>query len=342
MSGNIVQLAIIGCGDIVMSQHLPALTGNPMVRVCAVCDNDPERAAAAAKAFGGVSSTTDYHQILENEAVEAVLVCTPPWITPEITIEALLAGKDVFCEKPMATTLQAAERVADAERRSGKLLQVGFTYRHGPLMEAIRDWISTGKLGSPLQIRLSVFDEAWDPEGDSEHYHRILNTLRHGPPCLHDGAHAADHLAFLTGSSPIRVVANGLTSRPEFPSPNYNSALIDFANGDQAKLEVGWFFPQLPQGEYQIMGPNGMAYLDRAKGEAVLITKQITQRVQLSEDRVRSCFKAQLKEFVQCVQTRRNPVPGSREGLDSLRLTLAIVKAMESGEPVHLCKEEAL
>jgi myo-inositol 2-dehydrogenase/D-chiro-inositol 1-dehydrogenase len=322
-----------------MSQHLPALLEHPSVQVIAVSDKDPVRAAAAGAAFGSSYHTTDHKRILEDKEVQAVLVCTPPWATPAITMEVLQAGKDVLCEKPMATSLEAAQQMAEAERQSGRLLQVGFTYRHGPLMDALRGWIESGRLGRPLQIRSSTFDEIWDPEGDLEHYERILNTLRHGPPCIHDGAHAADHLAFLTGSSPVRITARGLTSRPEFPAPNYNSALIEFANGDQAKLEIGWFYPSFPPGEFQILGPKGMAYLDRAKGEAVLNSDRLTERVQLSENRVSSCFRVQLQKFLASIELRQTPVPGSREGISSLRLTLAFAKAMETGESVLLSEE---
>ncbi|CAN7748489.1 Gfo/Idh/MocA family protein [Paenibacillus sp. LjRoot56] len=339
MAVNVVKLAVIGCGDIVMGQHLPTLLENPSVHVMAVCDKDPVRAAAAGAAFGSSYHSTDHKRILEDKEVQAVLVCTPPWATPAITIEALKAGKDVLCEKPMATTLEAAKQMAEAERLSGRLLQVGFTYRHGPLMDALREWIESERLGRPLQIRLSTFDEEWDPEGNPEHYERILNTLRHGPPCIHDGAHAADHLAFLTGSTPIRITARGLTSRPEFPSPNYNSALIEFANGDQAKLEIGWFFPGFPPGEFQILGPKGMAYLDRAKGEAILISNRLTERLQLSENRVTSCFRVQLQKFLTSIELRQTPVPGSQEGISSLLLTLAFVQAMETGESVRLSGE---
>ncbi|KQX48836.1 Gfo/Idh/MocA family protein [Paenibacillus sp. Root444D2] len=339
MSNRSLGIGIIGCGDIVIAQHLPALMENPAVRLIAVCDANPQRAENAALNCGDVYHTTDYQRILADANVDAVLVCTPPWVTPGITIDALNAGKDVLCEKPMATSVAEAEKMAAAERQSGSLLQVGFTYRHGPLMEALQGWVARGRLGRPLQFRLGIFDELLDPEGNPEHYERILNTLHHGPPCIHDGAHAADYLAYLTGSSPVRVVAYGLTSRPEFPSPNYNAAHIEFANGDRAKLEIGWFYPHLPKGEFHILGPGGMAYLDRINNEAVIIEGKITERVQLSEDRARSCFRTQLSKFTDYIRMRRTPVPGSREGIASLRLTLAIADAMATGNPVEMKQE---
>ncbi|MFK7691494.1 Gfo/Idh/MocA family protein [Paenibacillus sp. HJGM_3] len=338
--GTPIGVAILGCGDIVMTQHLPTLIAEREARLIAVCDVEEARARKAADISGCDYYTTDHRRILSDPEIAAVFVCTPPWVTPALTMEALRAGKDVLCEKPMATSVEKALEVAAVERESGQLLQVGFTYRHGPLMDALQSWIASGRLGRPLQIRLSLFDEVWNPEGDPEHYGRILNTLRHGPPCLHDGAHAADHLAFLTGASPVRVTAQGLKTRPEFPSPNYNSANIAFDNGDQAKLEVGWFLPHFPKGEYQILGPNGMAYLDRSNAEAVLVTDSITERVQLSEDRIRSCFRAQLAKFLACIRERRTPVPGSREGIASLRLTQAIADAMAADAPITMEREE--
>lgn len=336
MTCSMVQIGLIGCGDIVLTQHLPTLLEHPSVRVVAVCDLDPGRAEKVSQICGNAFFTTDYQTILSDTNIEAVIICTPPWVTPSITIDALRSGKDVLCEKPMATSVTVAEQVAAVERETGRLLQVGFTYRHGPLMDALRDWIERGRLGRPLQFRLSAFDEVWDPVGNPEHYQRILTTLHYGPPCIHDGAHLADHLAFMTGSSPVRVVGCGLTTRPEFPAPNYNAALIDFANGDQAKVEIGWFYPHFPTGEFQILGPEGIAYLDRVNGEAVLVAGNVTERIQLSEDRVRSCFQAQLVKFLEYIRERRLPVPGSREGIASLRLTKAIASAIETGAPVEL------
>jgi predicted dehydrogenase len=339
MTERIVGVGLIGCGDIALTRHVPAIAENASVRLIAVCDTDPHRAEAAAEAGGGAYYTTEYRRLLTDPAIDAVIVCTPPWVTPSITMEALHCGKDVLCEKPMAVDLETAERVVQAEEASGRLLQVGFTYRHGPLMDALHDWIASGRLGRPLQIRVSVFDEVWDPAGQPEHVRRIVETLRHGPPCIHDGAHAADYLAYLTGSRPTRVIAAGMRTRPDLPAPNYNAAVIDYANGDQAKLEIGWLYAHLPSAEFEIAGPDGLAWLDRRGGEAVLVSGSATERIRLGEDRAASCFRVQLAKFADSVVTRRVPVPGSREGLASLRLTKAIAEAIETGLPVMLRDE---
>lgn len=327
--------AVIGCGAIATQQHLPALLNHPQVRLLAVCDVDIEQARRAAEYFGAPQYCDDYRQILDDPAIDAVVIATPPWITPRLVIEALGAGKDVLAEKPMALSLEEAQRVADAEKETGRLVQIGFTYRHGPLMDALREWIADGRLGSPLLIRLAVFDETWAPETDPEHYARLMATLHHGPPCIHEGAHCADHLRFLTDSEVSRITAIGLKSRPEFPEPNYNLASIEFSNGDIAKLELGWFYPHFPRDQFEVIGPEGIATFDRGKGESVLQTQSTFERVQFDEDWVESCFRIQLEKFVRCLEERNTPVPGTREGIASLQLTKAFEQAMKSGAPVE-------
>jgi predicted dehydrogenase len=328
--------AVIGCGAIATEQHLPALSNNPHVRLLATCDAEIERARRAAECFGVERHYDDVRRVLDDPAIDAVVVATPPWVTPQLVIEALRSGKDVLAEKPMALSIEETQRVIEVEKATGHLVQVGFTYRHGPLMDALRRWIVEGCLGSPLLVRLGVFDETWAPETDPEHYAKLTAVLEHGPPCIHDGAHSADHLHFLTASQATRVTAHGLKSRPEFPDTNYNCAIIEFKNGDVAKLEIGWFYPHFPRGEFEILGPKGIACFDREKRESVLQTGGTYERVQLDEDWVRSCFSVQSEKFVRCLEERRTPIPGTSEAIASLRLTKAFEQAMKSGVPVML------
>ena len=144
------------------------------------------------------------------------------------------------------------------------VLQVGFKNRFAPLVQRLRAWVRDGRLGSPLAVRIGAFDERYDPT-DGVHTARIQGFLEHGPPVVHEGAHSADLLLWLLG--PVaRVQATALRSRPEFPSPNLHAALLEHADGSRARLEVGWWFPQLWPGEVQLYGPAGSAALSRPDG----------------------------------------------------------------------------
>ncbi len=331
MRNERIGLAVVGCGDIAVTRHLPAIVAQPAVRLVATCDLDARRAADAADAFGATWSSARIEDVLADPAVEALVVATPPWASPAITIAGLEAGRDVLTEKPMAVSLDDAERVAAAADASHGLLQIGFTYRHDPLILQLRDWIADGRLGRPLIFRLGIFDERWDPQGNPEHADRMLATLRHGPPAIHDGAHVADHLNLLTGSRAVRVWAAGTATDPEFAAPNHNLAWVEFENGDRASVEIGWLLPQLPKGQFEVLGPAGCAWFDRDRREVGMSDRGRIDRRTLTGDYLETAFRLQLEEFVDAIQTRRQPVPGPEEGIASLALTKAIERAMASG-----------
>jgi predicted dehydrogenase len=331
-----LNVALVGCGDIAVRQHLPTIAEDKSARLIAVCDQNLVAAQNAAREFDVTIATDNANEILTRADVEAVVIATPPWATPHLVIQALRAGKDVLSEKPMAVTVGEAEEVARVERETKQLVQIGFTYRHGPLMDALQNWIREGRLGSPLIIRIGVFDEVYEPQRNLQHYARIMATLKHGPPCLHDGAHCADHLHFLTGSSATRVHAFGIKTREEFPAPNYNCAWIEFENGDAARLEIGWFLPQLPKGEFQICGPRGLALLDIQNRQAVLQCDDGEDKMELDDDWVASCFRAQWRKFRAAIETRSTPVPGTREGIASLQLTKVMEQSIAEGREIKL------
>lgn len=320
-----------------MSRHLPAIAANEDVRLVACCDRDPLRAEAAS-ATGGGYAVTDLATLLADRDVAAVIVATPPWVTPRITCDALRAGKDVLAEKPMALTLDQARLVRQVEHETGCLVQVGFVMRHGPIFGALRRWIAEGRLGTPLDFRISVFDEAWDPVGSPEHHQRIMATLEHGAPCIHDGAHTMDHLRYLLdGDAAVRLTAWGRKTRSEFPRPNLNGAVIDFASGHRARVEIGWFLPEFPPSEWTIIGPDGMAWFDPVTHQAHLACATGHETVIISEEWFVSCFRHQLAAFVEAMRTRQSPRPGTVDGIASLALTQLFERGMETPlEPLEI------
>lgn len=326
---EVINIGVIGCGDIASTRHIPTILACPEAKLMALCDKDIHRAKALAADHQVAFFTSDYKELLKQEDLHAVIVATPPWATPMITMDCLQAGKHVLCEKPMALEVETALQVVEMEKATGKKVQVGFTYRHDPLLEKLKAWIKEGKLGSPLLFRLSVFDETWEPIENPEHYQRIVKTLEHGSPSIHDGAHLADFLHFLTESDVKSIEAFGLKSREEFPASNYDMAGIRFENGDMAKVEIGWFFPKFPQDEFEVLGPNGVAIFDRHKRYVQLQTKLMNETVSHHEEWGKACFKIQLARFLKSIRSNQPCVPGSMDGVYSLRMTKAIEAAIQ-------------
>lgn len=336
MTGAPVRLLQVGCGDIATTGHLPALERSSDVELAGVVDVVPEHRDTAAGRYG-VPAFASLADALRTEP-QAAVVAVPPHVAPELTTAAIRAGLDVLCEKPMAINLDAAEEVARVAEASDRVVQIGFKNRFSPLVRAVRDWLDEGRIGSPAVFTLGGFDERYDPR-DGLHTERIQNFLRHGPSFLHEGAHFADHLAFLTGATPVDVQSAGIRSTDHFESENFVSALVKYDNGDLARLEIGWFFPWSPRGEFRVLGSNGVALVDRPAQVTTLTTRDsngdlVTESVHLERPWNDECFDRQLAHFVKCVGDRSVPETSVAAGLASLRLGSAVVKALNYGKVV--------
>lgn len=143
------RVAIIGCGGIANSKHMPALQKNGRTEMVAFCDLIIERAEAAAKKYGTPDAKvyTDYRELLKDTSIDNVHVCTPNRMHSVITVDALDSGKNVLCEKPMAINAEEAKKMLEARDRSGKVLTIGFQYRRRIMSEKMKAVIDSGALG---------------------------------------------------------------------------------------------------------------------------------------------------------------------------------------------------
>ncbi|HOO29306.1 MAG TPA: Gfo/Idh/MocA family oxidoreductase, partial [Lachnospiraceae bacterium] len=125
-----MKVGIIGCGGIARGKHLPAIRKQGNIEVAAFCDLIEERAEEFRVKFGWPDARvfTDYRELLK-EDLDAVYVLTPNREHSFITIDALRAGKNVMCEKPMAKTQEEAQAMLDAAKETGKLLTIGYQNR---------------------------------------------------------------------------------------------------------------------------------------------------------------------------------------------------------------------
>lgn len=131
MKNKEVKIGIIGCGGIANGKHMPGLSKVDGAQMVAFCDIIPERAQKAAKEFGVADAKvyTDYKELLKDEEIEVIHVCTPNLSHGFITIDALESGKHVMCEKPMAKTAQDARKMLEVAKKTGKKLTVGYQNR---------------------------------------------------------------------------------------------------------------------------------------------------------------------------------------------------------------------
>lgn len=144
-----IKVGIIGCGGIARGKHLPCLEDIPDLEIVAFCDLIIERAEEAKARYGTADAvvTTDYKEVLAMPEIDVVHVLTPNKEHAEISIDALHAGKQVMCEKPMAKSAADAQRMVDAARETGNKLTIGYQHRHKAESIYAKKMIEDGMLG---------------------------------------------------------------------------------------------------------------------------------------------------------------------------------------------------
>lgn len=149
------KIAIIGCGTIANSAHIPAYLSNEKAEIKYFCDIIPERADKAVEKYACGKAIYDYHQILNDPELNAVSVCVPNNMHAPITIDFLRAGKNVLCEKPAAINYKMAVEMQKVQHETGKVLNIGVVNRFNDNVNLIKQYIDEGTLGEIYQVYVS-------------------------------------------------------------------------------------------------------------------------------------------------------------------------------------------
>ncbi len=198
-----IGVGVIGCGWVAEYCHLPALRALPEARIVALADVDRSRADRLAAQFGVERACHSAAELLDIDAVEAVAVCVPTVDHVDVAIAALDAGKHVLIEKPLAVSLEAADRLAARAGASDRAAMVGFTLRWHHLIRKARAFLrAPGALPTVTAIHTTYAGPAAHPSGGW----RADRSLG-GGVLLERGTHHFDLWRFLLGAEVEEVFA---------------------------------------------------------------------------------------------------------------------------------------
>lgn len=150
-----INVAVIGCGTIANSAHIPAYVSCPDANIKYFCDIIPERADKAVEKYGCGKAIYDYHEILDDPDLDAVSVCTHNDLHSVISIDFMKHGKDVLCEKPAARILSEAKKMLEVSYETNKILSIGVCNRYANSVNHIKKLIDDGELGEVYHVYAS-------------------------------------------------------------------------------------------------------------------------------------------------------------------------------------------
>jgi predicted dehydrogenase len=327
------RIGLVGAGGI-PRVHLPQLKRrSDAVELVAVADINPEAAAATAEEHGFARWATDYRQILPE--VDAVIICVPQFLHHEVGAAALDAGKHVFCEKPLTRTLEQANVLLQAAQRSSAQLQVGFVRRFDKEWLAFGRAVQEAKIGRPVVWR----DVLAIPGPTAPWFNK---DEMGGGPFLDGCIHNIDFALYTFGPAEW-AFCHGRTLRDGNTAIDTGTATVRFASGDELLLAWSWGLPKGISGGrvFEIFGPKGiMTWPANEPGDdtrrVVISTAHNRETLSFPPTCLQEAFDAQMDEFIAVTRGEAKPRAGGTEGLESLKLALAILESGRTGEVVRL------
>jgi UDP-N-acetylglucosamine 3-dehydrogenase len=315
--------------------HCEALAGLPQVELFALCTRTESRLRQLAERFGVSRAYTGYKDLLADPEVEAVNVVTM-WnqhATPAIA--ALKAGKHVFIEKPMASTIADCEAIIKAASGTGLCCMVGHICRFNPRYASAKREIDSGALGKIV----SLYARRNIPAAVSK------NVLTKIGPIAGDGVHDTDLMLWFTGAKIEKVYAETLSVRG-LPNPDIGWTMYRFDSGAIGVCENVWFLPQNTpyriDERMEIIGDGGAMHIQDTSPNFSLYDKDgwrstdTTYWPMLHE--VRSgALREELAYFANCILTGTKPaIITLNEAMAAVRACLAAQESAVSGSAVRI------
>lgn len=331
------RIGIVGAGRI-GNVHAQSITyAIPEAEVVAITDVYEEAARKLAEKYGIPKYGSDYHMILEDPEVDAVLVCSPTPTHAEIAMAAMKAGKDVFCEKPVDLTIEKIQATAKVAEETGRKLQIGFNRRFDHNHGRVQQLAASGKLGQVELIKIT----SRDPEPPSPEYAASSGGL-YIDMMIHD----FDMAMFLAGCDVTEVYAMGtsLVDKRIGEAGDVDTAIVTltFANGALGVIDNSRRAAYGYDQRVEVFGSLGMAADENDGDTTVRVSTAdgvVSDKPQFFFlERYMASFTDEMRQFVSAVQHDTDVPVGIHAGLMSVVLAKAAKKSLDEHRPVKIAE----
>lgn len=331
-----VKVGIIGAGRIgkVHAESICTRVKNAKLKTIA----DPfmsDETEAWAKGMGVEQVTKDYKEILQDEEIEAVIICSSTDTHSAISVEAIEAGKHVFCEKPIDHDIEKIKQVMEALKKTEVKYQVGFNRRFDHNFKAVKDAVANGKIGDPHIIKVT----SRDPKPPSAEYVKVSGGM-----FLDMTIHDFDMVRFLAGCDATEIYVQ-------------SAVLVDDAIGEAGDVDTAVITLQMENGAIavidnsrkavygydqraEVFGSRGMvATANDSLSTAVISNEQgVTGEKPLYFflERYMDSFGEEMNQFIEAIENDLDTPLGVMDGLKPVLMGLAAKKSVEEHRPVNI------
>ncbi|MCB1087617.1 MAG: Gfo/Idh/MocA family oxidoreductase [Verrucomicrobiae bacterium] len=331
-----VKIGVIGLGWF-GEKHCEVLSGIPQVEVAAVCTRTESRLNEVGDRFRIAADKryTDYHALLADPEIEAVSITTM-WdqhVGPAVA--ALEAGKHVFLEKPMASTVEDCDSIVEAANRASGHFLVGHICRFNPRYAAAREAIEAGKIGKVISMYSRRNLPAW--VGAS-----VLDKIG---PIIGDCVHDTDLMFWMSGSKGVSAYAQTVQFR-NHANPDLGQVMYRLENGASCILESVWCLPDTTPFQIderlEIVGTEGSVSIHDTHPNLMIVDKDGSRCPDTTywpdlRGQVRGALRDELEYFADGILKGERPtIITPEESREAVRACLAAEASARSGEVVKI------
>ncbi len=338
-----IKMGIIGCGSISIYRHIPEYAYNENCQIIGYYDPKTERAQKMAEKYGGKVYDT-LEDLLKDNDIDAVSVCTPNKYHAPIAVQALNSGKHVLCEKPMATSREEALEMIEAAQSNGKFLMIGHNQRLADAHVRAKEILKSGEMGKILSFKTAFGHggpETWSQDKGNHTWFFKKDEAFIG--AMGDlGIHKADLIRWLISDEIVEVKAYVSTldkknDKDELIEVDDNAiCLLKSETGIMGTLTASWTYYGAEDNSTVLYCSNGVMKIYDNPDFPIEITKKNREKVFYKVGKIQTNDNQNssgvIDMFVDSIINNSEPEISGEEGLKALEIVLACLKSAESGE----------
>ncbi len=333
-----VRVAAVGCGywgpNVI--RNLDAVEGFDL---CWICDTDARRLQPVAARYPSARTTTNVDDILDDPAIDAIYLATPVSTHYDLTRRALEGGKHVLIEKPLATTIDQAEELAELAEKQRRTLMVGHTFVFSPPVRKVKELIDAGGIGPIYYIETTRVN---------------LGLFQKDVSVLWDlGPHDVSILNYWLNEVPTHVSARGRSFQGE-ALEDVAFVTLEFPSGILAQVQLSWLAPSKLRRTSVVGLQRMIVYDDLEPVEKVKVYDRGVDRQPASFGEFQLTYRSgdilsprldtteplflEAAHFLECIRTGRQPDTNPRSAVDVVRVISAAEQSLRQGgkpRPIH-------
>lgn len=336
MARKTIRVGLVGVGATAQINHIPALRKTEGIELIALSDPDRDKSGRVAQKFQVPKTYVSFEELLEDDAIDAVDICTPNYLHAPMAIAALEAGKHVLCERPMARSAAEAAAMAKAADKADRVLMCVVQHRFRPDAQLLNTFVGKNELGSIFYAKAGWLRRRteWRPDE-----WRRQKRESGGGVVLDLGFQMLDLSLWTLGHPEVTAVTASVHRPRKGEVEDSATAFFRLETGATLTLEVTWgLLMEKDFAFLNLFGSDGAALLNPLRVHRGMhgTLVNVTPTIESTRHQYRQSIEAQMAHFADVLRKGAKPMGAADEIVTVMELLDAVYRSAEQGKEVRL------